>query len=68
MMLGGCLGGALFPSRAGEQYFQFDQARNRSQIVELLRRPAHTFYLGHGGPVTRASVLRGFDLADPRQP
>ncbi|OGB00910.1 MAG: hypothetical protein A3E25_02570 [Burkholderiales bacterium RIFCSPHIGHO2_12_FULL_69_20] len=68
MMLGGCLGGALFPSRAGEQYFQFDQARNRSQIVELLRRPVHTFYLGHGGPVNRASVLSGFDLADPRQP
>lgn len=68
MMLGGCLGGALFPSRAGEQYFQFDQARNHRQIVELLRRPLHTFYLGHGGPVTRESVLRGFDLADPRQP
>lgn len=68
MMLGGCLGGALFPHRAGEHYVHADRARNRANIVELLRRPVHTFYLGHGGPVTRESVLSGFDLADPRQP
>lgn len=66
MVLGGWWGGALWPHRAGEHYFHADQARNRANLVALLRGPTHTFHLGHGGPVSRASVLQGFDLADPR--
>jgi hydroxyacylglutathione hydrolase len=66
MMLGGWMGGALFADQASEHYFQPDLARNRANIVELLRQPIETFYLGHGGPVNRASVLAGFDLNDPR--
>jgi glyoxylase-like metal-dependent hydrolase (beta-lactamase superfamily II) len=65
MVLGGWMGGAVFADRAGEHYFQADLARNRANIVELLRGPTQTFYLGHGGPVTRASVLQGFGLDDP---
>jgi hypothetical protein len=41
-------------------------ARNRANIVRLLKLPIHTFFLGHGGPVTRESVLAGFEMADPR--
>lgn len=66
MMLGGWLGGTLFPTHAGEHYFHADLARNRANIVELLRGPTETFYLGHGGPVTRQSVLEGFAMEDPR--
>lgn len=66
MLMGGWWGGALWPHRAGEHYFQADAVRNRAHLVALLRGPTHTFYLGHGGPVSRASVLQGFDLADPR--
>ena len=67
MMLGGWMGGAVFASQAGEHYFHADLARNRANIAKLLHLPLHvkTFYLGHGGPVSRASVLTGFDLSDP---
>jgi len=67
MMLGGWMGGAVFATQAGEHYFQADLARNRANIAALLRLPLHlkTFYLGHGGPVSRASVLSGFDLSEP---
>lgn len=64
IMLGGWLGGAIFANSPGEHYFQADQARNRANIIELLKQGIHTFYLGHGGPVTRAAVLNGFGLAD----
>jgi len=66
MMLGGWMGGAFFPTQAGEHYFHADLARNRANIVELLRGPTQIFHLGHGGPVTRESVLGGFKLDDPR--
>lgn len=66
MMLGGWMGGAMFADEAGEHYFQDNLELNHANIVEMLKQPIHTFYLGHGGPVTRASVLNGFDLADPR--
>ena len=65
MMLGGWMAGAMFASSAGEHYFQDDLERNHANIVALLRLPIHTFYLGHGGPVSRASVLAGFGLVDP---
>lgn len=62
VMLGGWMGGAVFPDRAGEHYFQADPDRNRSNIAALLNMPINTFYLGHGGPVSRASVLNAFGL------
>lgn len=67
MMLGGWMGGAMFAHRAGEHYFQADAAQNRANIAELLRRPQRieTFYLGHGGPVSRTAVLSGFKLDEP---
>lgn len=63
MMLGGVMGGKFFPEHAGEHYFQADPARNRENVAELLRRPFRTFYLGHGGPVKRSSVIEAFDFA-----
>lgn len=65
MMLGGWMGGALFAHHAGEHYFQDDLERNHANIAALLKLPIHTFYLGHGGPVSRESVCHAFDLVDP---
>lgn len=65
IMLGGWMGGAMLSGHAGEHYFQADMARNHANIEELLKQPINTFYLGHGGPVTRESVLEGFNLVDP---
>jgi hydroxyacylglutathione hydrolase len=63
MMLGGWFGGALFASKAGEHYFQGDLQANHANIRTLLGLPVKTFYLGHGGPVDRASVVAGFGFA-----
>jgi glyoxylase-like metal-dependent hydrolase (beta-lactamase superfamily II) len=64
VMLGGLLGGRFLADRAAEHYFQADPGRNRRNIAELLRRPIETFYLGHGGPVSRSSVVAAFGPAD----
>lgn len=69
MILGGYLGGALWPGRAGEHYFHADRQRNLDNIHALLRGRTRLFHLGHGGPVTRASVAGAFGsggLAAPR--
>lgn len=67
MILGGWFGGALFSQSAGEHYFHADLERNRSNIATLLAMPIETFYLGHGGPVSRAAALSRFGIsAAPR--
>ena len=63
IVLGGYLGGALRPQHAGPHYFQADVPRNEDNIARLLRQGADTFYLGHGGPVARDSVVEGFPAA-----
>lgn len=62
LILGGVLGGAIAPGSAGEHYYHADREQNLLNIRLLLRRGVQTFYLGHGGPVTRESVIDGFDL------
>jgi hydroxyacylglutathione hydrolase len=63
MMLGGALGGLVFPSSPGEHYFQADRAANRRNIEALVRMGIRTFYLGHGGPVSREDVVKAFSIA-----
>ena len=63
IVLGGYLGGALRPQHAGPHYFQADVPRNEDNIARLLRQGVDTFYLGHGGPVARESVVEGFPAA-----
>ena len=58
MIAGGSLGGLLSPHSPGEHLYQADPAQNRKNIQALLDRGVQKFYLGHGGPVTRADVVR----------
>ena len=60
MMLGGSFGGAIFPSSPGEHYYQADREQNRRNIHTLLGMGIEKFYLGHGGPVSRADVIAAF--------
>jgi glyoxylase-like metal-dependent hydrolase (beta-lactamase superfamily II) len=62
-MLGGWLAGMLFPHSPGEHYYQADVAANRRNIAVLLAMGVETFYLGHGGPVSRTDVTRVFGEA-----
>ena len=63
IILGGYLGGAIMPQHAGHHYFQADVPRNEDNIARLLKQGVETFYLGHGGPVTRESVADAFPAA-----
>lgn len=63
IILGGYLGGAIRPQHAGPHYFQADVQRNEDNIAGLLKQGVDTFYLGHGGPVARDSVIDGFPAA-----
>lgn len=65
MMLGGYLGGAMRPHTAGRHYFHADEPRNDRNIEALLQRGVRTFHLGHGGPVSRESVIEAFPHAAP---
>jgi glyoxylase-like metal-dependent hydrolase (beta-lactamase superfamily II) len=60
--LGGMMGGALFPDRPGEHYFQPDPGQNRRNLRALLDLGVSRLYLGHGGPVAAADVARAFSL------
>ena len=62
MVLGGIMGGQFFADHAGEHYFQADLERNHRNIQTLVDEGYRLLYLGHGGPVSRDSVIRGFNL------
>jgi glyoxylase-like metal-dependent hydrolase (beta-lactamase superfamily II) len=57
VLLGGYFGGAIAPSEAGEHYYQADAQRNRCNIVALLKTGVTRFWVGHGGPVERPSIV-----------
>ncbi|MGA1287103.1 MAG: MBL fold metallo-hydrolase [Rubrivivax sp.] len=57
LVVGGWLMGRLWPSRATENPFQVDRADGLARLRELLGRPLHTFFTGHGGPVARQSLV-----------
>ncbi len=56
MMLGGIWGGAVGAAHAGDHYYHDDARRNRCNIQRLYDAGISRFFLGHGGPVSRASV------------
>jgi glyoxylase-like metal-dependent hydrolase (beta-lactamase superfamily II) len=62
-MLGGWFAGAFFAHSPTEHYFQADPDRNHRNIAALVALGVDTFYLGHGGPVSRADVIDAFHLA-----
>ncbi len=64
MMMGG-LGGLVFPSHPHEHLYEADRAANLRNVEALVRRGIVTFYLGHGGPVSRDDVMREFHIPGP---
>jgi hydroxyacylglutathione hydrolase len=62
MIAGGSLGGLISPHSPGEHLYQADPVQNRKNIQRLLDLGVERFYLGHGGPVTRADVAVAFGL------
>ena len=58
VMMGGHLGGAFQPHLPRYHYFYDDMAQIHSSLKTLLDRGVETFYVGHGGAIERAAVLR----------
>jgi hydroxyacylglutathione hydrolase len=61
ILLGGNLGGAIFSQVPGEHYLQADRAKNRRNLEWLMARGIDDLYVGHGGPLKRADVLRALE-------
>jgi hydroxyacylglutathione hydrolase len=64
MIVGGWFGGAVYRHSAGEHYYQADKRANHANVGALLAAGVQRFYVGHGGPLERATVvswLRGVD-------
>ena len=55
-------GGLISPHSPREHLYQADPAQNRKNLQRLLDLGVERFYLGHGGPVTRADVAATFGL------
>jgi hydroxyacylglutathione hydrolase len=55
-MLGG-IGGELGSGIAGEHFYQADFHQNHCNVEALLERGVQRFYVGHGGPIDRPSVV-----------
>ncbi len=62
VILGGSFGSMIAPHSPREHYFHADAAQNRKNIATLIQMGVETFYLGHGGPVSRADVIKAFDV------
>jgi glyoxylase-like metal-dependent hydrolase (beta-lactamase superfamily II) len=60
LMMGGSLGGNLFPSRPNYHYYADDLAQVRTSIKKLLDLKVKKFYVGHGGPLDAEAVKRYF--------
>lgn len=60
VMMGGYLGGNLFATHPKYHYFAENFAQISQSIAALLAAGAQTFYVGHGGPLTRAAVEKQF--------
>jgi hydroxyacylglutathione hydrolase len=64
MMIGGWFGGVVYANSAGEHYYQADPRANHANVGALLGRGIERFYIGHGGPLDKPTVvgwLRGVD-------
>jgi hydroxyacylglutathione hydrolase len=58
MLAGGYFGGTFHPAKASEHYFHGDSSLNYQSLGGLLGLGAQTFYIGHGGPLQRESVVQ----------
>lgn len=62
LLMGGWLGGYIFPKIPGYHYFVNDKEALHRSIRKLLDAGVHTFYCGHGGPLSGAAVTKKFGM------
>lgn len=62
LVMGGFLGGRVFPRRPNYHYFAEDLAQLRASLRELLSLPVTTVYPGHGGPLDPARLKHWLEM------
>ena len=68
LIMGGWLGGYLFPSRPGMHYFHADREEVFESLRQLLALGCTTLHPGHGGPIHADDVRRRFRKDLERKP
>lgn len=58
IFMGGYMGGALFPGWANIHYYADKIEKIREGLQALINAGIEVFYVGHGGPVLKESVVR----------
>ncbi len=62
LLMGGYLGGALFPHLPHYHYFIDNLEEVHQSIRKILEFQSEKFYVGHGGPLTKAKTEKRFSL------
>lgn len=60
VLMGGFVGGLFFPSTPGYPYVVEDAQALETSINKILDFNANTFYVGHGGPLSRERIKKKF--------
>ena len=60
VLMGGILGGKLLAQRPAYHYYVTNMDELHASITSLLETNSQTFYVGHGGPLSRHSVAAWF--------
>ncbi|MDJ0754417.1 MAG: MBL fold metallo-hydrolase [Ardenticatenaceae bacterium] len=61
LLMGGFLGGTFAAARPRIHYFAENLSAVFQSLQKILATGAHTFYVGHGGPLKRQDILRAFE-------
>jgi glyoxylase-like metal-dependent hydrolase (beta-lactamase superfamily II) len=56
VLMGGVMGGTFMGSTPNLHYFAEDPGQVRRSLDFLLAQPAHTLYVGHGGPLAAEAI------------
>lgn len=57
VIMGGYMGGILFPHRPNYHYFADDISQAMASLDLILSQTHHTLYVGHGGPISHSRAL-----------
>lgn len=60
VMMGGLMGGNLFPSRPAYHYFFENFNEIKSSIKKVIEYKPSLVYVGHGGPITLDAIVKRF--------
>lgn len=67
VLMGGYLGGKFAPTKPDYHYFATDIRQVNNSIEKLLKLNVQTFYVGHGGPLTKNDIIDWYSKQKPNR-